>query len=106
MAMTGSLRVTPEELSRTSAEFSTKASTVQGITNNMMQIVTGLGSAWRGDANTAYIQKFKGLEDDMTRLYKMIQEHSQDLQEMSTMYSQAEQANIEESNALPADAIQ
>ena len=105
MAMTGTLRVTPEELARTSAEFGSKATTVQGITNNMLQLVKGLSSAWRGDANTAYTNKFNGLEDDMNRLYKMIDEHSKDLQEMSNMYRTAEEANVEESNSLPADAI-
>jgi len=105
MAMTGTLRVTPEELAKTSSEFGNKATTVQGITQQMLEIVNSLTSVWRGDANSAYSNKFKGLEDDMNRLYRMIQEHSQDLQEMSNLYRTAEEANVQESSGLPADAI-
>lgn len=103
--MTGNILVTPEKLISTSQEFSSTASQVQSVTQQMLQIVRSMNSVWSGEASTAYTTKFNSLEDDMTSMYKMITEHSQDLQEMARNYQQAETANIETSNSLQSDII-
>lgn len=101
--MTGSLLVTPEELINASQQFSNSASQVNSITNQMLSIVRGMSSMWQGEANTAYTNKFNSLEDDMTKIYKMITEHSNDLNEMARNYQTAEQTNVETSSALQSD---
>lgn len=88
--MDGILRVTPEQLISTAGEFSSKASVVQNLTSEMTSKVTGLSSVWEGNAATAYINKFKGLEDDIAKIIRMIQEHSKDLEDMAANYSTAE----------------
>ena len=70
-----------------------------------MNLITGLASVWEGEASTAYIAKFRGLEDDIQRMTRMIQEHSEDLQEMARIYSEADMANAEDANSLSADVI-
>lgn len=103
--MTGNLLVTPEKLITASQEFSNYATQVNNLTQQMTQIVTGLQSTWAGEANTAFTTKFNQLQDDMTRMHKMITEHSTDLQEMARNYQQAEQANIQTSGSLSGDVI-
>lgn len=103
--MTGTLLVTPEELINASQQFSNCGSQVQSITQQMLQIIRSMNSSWSGEANTAYTNKFNGLEDDMNKIYKMITEHVNDLQEMARNYQQAEQTNVETAGGLQSDVI-
>ena len=103
--MEGILKVTPEKLSQASSEFGTAASQVNQITQQMLQIVRSTNSTWQGEASTAYSQKFNSLDEDMQQIYRMINEHSTDLQEMATQYQQAEQANVELSESMKTNVI-
>lgn len=103
--MDGLLRVTPEQLISTSGEFSNKAGTIGNLTTEMMNLVTGLASGWEGEGSTAYITKFKALEDDIQKMIRMIQEHSSDLNEMATAYRAAEEEAVEMAQSLSADVI-
>lgn len=102
----GTLRVSPEKLQSTASSFEGTGSTVQSLTQQMTSIVTSLsGQVWSGEAATAYVNKFNGLQDDMDRIYKMIQEHSTDLIEMAQQYITAESANADMANSLSSDVI-
>lgn len=103
--MTGNLRVTPEKLISASAQFQQSDNTVNTLTRNMMDIVSQLSSTWAGEAATGYYNKLKGLEADIQKLHKMIQEHTSDLQEMARTYQQAEAANVQTASALKTNEI-
>lgn len=103
--MQGQILVTPEELVGTATEFQTQGGKIQELTGQMMTIVTGLSSSWEGEASNAYIQKFKGLDDDIQKMIRMINEHVQDLQDMAEIYSRAEEGNIEDISGLVSDVI-
>ncbi len=105
MAAEGIIKVNPDLLNSTASEFGGQATSLQNLTNQMMTIVTGLTSAWQGDASTAYIGKFQGLQDDMDKMFRMIQEHSTDLQEMAAAYIDAESKNAEAAQSLAPDVI-
>ncbi len=105
MAVTGTLLVTPDQLTSMSGSFGQAASNVSNTTNNMLNLVHNLGSSWRGDASATYMRKFNALSDDMTRMYKMMQEHSQDLQQMAKNYKQAEDTNNSTANTLREDVV-
>ncbi|MCB6415381.1 WXG100 family type VII secretion target [Faecalimonas umbilicata] len=103
--MEGIIKVSPQLLSSTASEFGTQGTTISNLTGEMMNLITGMASAWEGEAATAYITKFRGLEDDIQKMTRMIQEHSQDLQEMAQIYTEADMANAEEANSLSSDVI-
>lgn len=103
--MQGQILVTPEELIGTATEFQTQGKNIQDLTSQMMNTVTGLSASWEGEASNAYIQKFKGLEDDIQKMISMINEHVNDLQEMADIYSTAEQSNIDDISGLTSDVI-
>jgi len=103
--MEGIIKVTPEQLISTAEEFNSASSQVQNLTQQMIQTVDSLKSAWEGEAATAYSNQFHQLEDDMNRMHSMINEHVTDLKEMAKQYQTAEQANAEVSNSLAGDVI-
>ncbi len=102
----GILRVTPEKLQATASSFEASASSVNSLTQQMTSIVTSLtGQVWSGEAATAYVNKFNGLQDDMNRIYKMIKEHSDDLTTIAQQLITAENSNMELANGLSSDVI-
>lgn len=103
--MEGILRVTPETLIQTSGEFSSIGSQMKSLTNEMLELVRGLLSEWEGEAASAYSHKFDSLSPDMDKLYRMVQEHVQDLQEMAKEYQTAESSNNEQSGALESSVV-
>ncbi len=105
MAAEGIIKVSPELLSSTAADLGGKAAQLQTLTGQMLELADGLTSAWQGEAATAYITKFHQLDDDMQKMYRMIQEHSADLTEMAAAYTQAENQNAELAQSLVAEVI-
>ena len=103
--MDGLLRVVPEELVAASNEFSTKAGTVGNLTSEMMNLVVSLSGGCEGEGSTAYIGKFKNLEEDIQKIVRMIQEHSSDLNEMANRYKGGEAEVVELAQSLPGDVI-
>ena len=103
--MTGNLRVTPEKLICTATQFSQSDNTVNTLTNQMMDIVNQLNSTWAGEAATGFYTKLKGLQGDMQKLHKMIQEHTTDLNDMAKTYQQAEKENVQTASALKTNEI-
>ena len=103
--MTGNLRVTPEKMISVSTQFGQSDATVNNLTAQMMDIVSQLSSTWAGEAATTYYNKLKGLQGDMQKLHKMIQEHTTDLNDMAKTYQQAEKDNIQTASALKTNEI-
>ena len=103
--MEGILKVTPEELQSTAGEFSGKGNTIKGLMDQMMGIVTNLSGSWQGEASATYLRKFKGLQTDIDKMNRMIQEHVQDLNNMANQYKQAENQNMEAGQALTDSVI-
>ena len=103
--MQGILKVDPKKLSEAAELFKTQATTVNGKTQEMLSIVAQSMSIWQGDAANAYNSKFKGLETDMSKLYKMITTHADALQEMAAEYISAETKNEQTSAALHANIL-
>lgn len=103
--MEGSLKVTPEKLIQTSREFSVIGNQMKHLTGEMLSMVKGMNSIWQGEAATAYDGRFAGLAPDMDRLYRMIQEHAQDLQEMAKQYQTAESGNMQQGTALEHSVV-
>ena len=101
------LKVTPETLRNTAGQFESQGSTIKSYTDGMTNIIANQISAdiWSGEAATAYKSKFNGLQDDITRLHKMVQDHSKKLQEIANEYINAEKQNQQASANLSSDVI-
>ena len=104
-ATAATIRVSPEKLIATSQEFSTQGSQMSALTSEMVNKVTSLASVWEGEAASSYVNKFKALENDIRLINAMIQEHVSDLQEMGTLYNQAESDNVNDAGSLITSAF-
>lgn len=105
MAISGNLRVTPEKMISISGQFGNSNGTVKNLTTQMLNIASALKSTWGGEAANAFYQKLNGLQGDINKLYKMIKEHTDDLQLMAKTYQTAERANQATASSLKVDQI-
>lgn len=104
--MNGTLKVTPAKLKSTAASFQSAGNQIKTLTNQMTSTVNSLsGQIWSGDAATKYKTKFHGLNDDIQRMIKMINEHVTDLNDMANAYERAEKANVTSAESLSSDVI-
>ena len=103
--MEGIIKVSTEQLRSTASEFSTLGQQVSSLTSEMTNTVTSLASGWEGDAAQAYINKFRGLEDDIQKMNNMIQEHVNDLYDMAQRYDDANTAAVDLAGTLSSDVI-
>ena len=103
--MEGMLKVTPEKLMEASGEFATTGNQMKAITGDMLTLIKGLGSIWQGEAAAAYGSRFGSLSGDMERLYKMIQEHVRELQEMAKQYQEAEGGSTQQGSSLQNNVV-
>ena len=101
--MEGILKVTPEKLL---GEFAASGNQMKNLTGEMMGLVQNLKGIWQGEAAVSYGTRFNSLQSDMDKLYRMVQEHVTDLQEMTTQYQTAESGNTEQGSGLHIHAVQ
>lgn len=103
--MEGILKVTPEKMIQSSGEFASLGSQIKNLTGEMLSLVKGMNGVWKGEASSAFGNKFESLSPDMERLYRMVQEHAQDLQEMAKQYQMAESGNAEAGGGLENSVV-
>ena len=101
--MDGTIKVSTQELRSASSQFSSYGSEIQNL---MLSLISGItGAVWSGEAASAYQSKFAGLEADISKINKMIQEHVTDLNTMADEYDRAEQQAQQEASALKNNII-
>ncbi len=103
--MDGIIKVDPQKLISTADEFNGTGGQLKGITDQMISVVDSLKPVYEGEAATTYNTKFHQLQSDMDKMYRMIQEHVKDLNEMAQQYISVENINIDSGNALAGDVI-
>lgn len=98
--MESKLLVTPEELRSTATSFSTKATEVSGILEEMLNIASALSTSWTGGAGDAYRTKFANLKSSKETTVNMMNEHVKDLNDMADQYTTAETTSMNAANDL------
>lgn len=103
--MEGKILVTTEALRTAASEFQSAMTQVQNYTSLMVDTANGLSAKFQGDAAQTYINKFNMLQDDITKLANMINEHVTDLNDMATLYESSESKNVDMAQALSGDVL-
>ena len=104
--MANVIRVTPEELKSTAAMLQSKSAEVKTLTQSMTSTVYQLtGRIWSGEAQTEYVNRFKGLEQDILKLNDLIQRHVNDLYVIANEYQNTELLNVQAAGNLSSQVI-
>lgn len=103
--MEGILKVTPEKLIQTSGEFAATGNQIKNLTSEMISQIQSMKGIWQGEAADTYGTKFHSLQTDMDKLYRMVQEHVKDLQEMAAQYQMAETGNAGQGSGLNGNIV-
>ena len=99
------IKVSTQQLNTTASQFTSEATSLANLTGEMLTLVRGSTTAWTGEAATAFLNKFNGLEDDMTHLVNMVKEYAEDLTNIANVYEQADKANAEAAQSLSPDVV-
>ncbi|MCI6858256.1 MAG: WXG100 family type VII secretion target [Eubacterium sp.] len=100
------INVTPEKLQGAAGSFQSAGAGLKKTAMEMIQLITGISSSiWSGEACSSYLNKFKGLETDINRMYKMVEEESAHLMMIAREYQSAERQNKAASASLKNNVI-
>ena len=100
------INVTPEKLKATASSFQQAGKDVKKTTSDMLQLVRGISSSiWSGEASSIYLGKFNGLDADIAKMCKMIEEESQHLTTIAQEYQLAEEQNKQVAATLKNNVI-
>lgn len=89
--MSDLIKVTPEKLKTTAASFHETGMSVKKTTADMMSLIVGISnSIWSGEACSSYIGKFRGLQTDVAKMYKMIEDQVSHLNTIAMEYQSSE----------------
>lgn len=100
------IRVTPRKLENEAKQMEQTNKQISVLTQDMLNQVSNLTSSWAGDAATAYIGKFKKLQDDMQKMHNMINRYARNMRDMANEYSKTEEKNRQAAEALKNNLIQ
>lgn len=104
--ITGTLKVEPAKLKNAANQFNSTGNQIRSLTQSMTQTVEQMtGQVWSGDAARAYTTKFKGLQDDIQKMIKMVNEHVADLNQMAQILIDVENKNQQTANSLKNNII-
>ncbi|SFL17540.1 WXG100 family type VII secretion target [Lachnospiraceae bacterium KH1T2] len=99
------LKVAPERVRSTAEQFNEQANQVKNLANTISQIISAMSSIWQGEAASAYTNKIKSMNENLTVICTKITKHGTHLQEIAAEYQSAERANTEASSALSSSLI-
>ncbi len=99
------LKVTPEKLTETAADFQNTEAAIRTITQEMISVVDSFKPIWQGEAATGFSARFASLSDDMNKLYALIRKHADDLTEMANEYRLAEDESGSLAQSLSVEAV-
>lgn len=103
--MTGTLKVTPEKLQSTASEFRGDGQRVRRMSQQISSLVSSLNNYWEGEAQRTYSNKLRQLDNDIEKIIRKIDEHVNDLFEMSRTYQSAERRNVSSASSLNSNLV-
>jgi WXG100 family type VII secretion target len=104
--MAETIRVTPKELQDKAQMMENTGNEIKTLTENMTTKVLELtGRIWSGEAQQAYVTRFKSLEEDIARLNELCSNEAKHLYAIAQEYSKAEETNVAASGNLSEKVI-
>ena len=100
------IKVTPAKLRSEAQAFKSAGQKTKSTTDDMFSIISQMtGAIWSGDAQKAYANRFKQLQNDCDEVFKMINEFADDLTDIANNYETTEQQNEDAVKSLSINPI-
>ncbi len=88
------IKVRPEKLTASSSSLKTIGNSIKKTTGQMLTLVTGISqNVWSGEASGSFIKKFQGLQTDVNKMCKRLDEQAAHLKTIASEYRTTEEAN-------------
>ncbi|MBR0410716.1 MAG: WXG100 family type VII secretion target [Eubacterium sp.] len=88
------IKVSPEKLTASAASLGSIGKSIKKTTGQMLTLVTGISqNVWSGEASGAFVRKFQGLQTDITKMCRRLDEQSSHLKTIAKEYQTTEAAN-------------
>jgi WXG100 family type VII secretion target len=88
------IKVTPEQLKATASSMESVGNSIKNTTSSMLSEVSGISqNIWSGEASGTFIKKFQGMQTDINKMCKRLNEQSKHLAAIAAEYSKSEEAN-------------
>ena len=104
-SLTGSFKVTPEQLERQSDSVSRSVSRIERSFDEIENIVKGTAGYWNGEAADLFRDTAADFKEEITTMLLRMTEHIDDLKRMAGIYEEAESKAEETIQSLPTDVI-
>ena len=100
------IKVSPEKLKASSSSLGSIGKSIRNTTGQMLSLVTGISqNVWSGEASGSFIRKFSGLQNDVTRMCKRLDEQSAHLNSIAAEYRTTEESNKAAASRLKSNVI-
>lgn len=100
-----SLLVDPEVMRHKAAAAQKKIQEMQNVFDAMETTVNRTNNYWIGEAGDAHREYFIQKKPEIEEMFKRLNEHVRDLNQMASVYANVEKEVTEISEDLPADVI-
>ncbi|WML60551.1 WXG100 family type VII secretion target [Neobacillus sp. PS2-9] len=92
--------VDPAKLESASQKIDAQAADYERQYTKLFSEVDGMGSAWQGADNLAYVTQIKGFMDDFQAMVALMKQYSEFLKQAATVYRQTQSETINAAKKL------
>lgn len=92
--------VNPAKLSSTSNSITSQANDYERQYKQLFSEVDGMGAAWQGADNLAFVNQIKGFMDDFQKMTALMRQYSEFLSQSAKTYTQAQNDTVSAAKRL------
>ena len=93
--------VVPEQLRADAAQLRALAEEDAGYIQGLANLVTSIGEVWKGDSETAFVEKFKELQKAFDGFYELLNLQAEMLDGTATRMETADQTLAQRISSIP-----
>lgn len=98
--MATTIIVDPAKLEAAASQMDTQAGEYERQYNQLFSEVDGMGAAWQGTDNVAFVNQIKGFMDDFQQMKALMLQYSEFLKNSATSYRNTQEDRITQARSL------
>lgn len=92
--------VDPAKLEAAAQKMDAQAADYEKQFNQLFNEVDGMGAAWKGADNVAFVSQIKGFQDDFQKMAKLMRDYSEFLKHSAKTYKETQNETINQAKRL------